>query len=552
MARSHQLFRVIRIARVFIKHDLDEFVDTLHLFRPYRLLIRLLPWRWRGSSNEIPRGVRLREALEELGPVFVKFGQVLSTRPDLLPEDLAGELAKLQDQVAPFSGDQARQMVEQAYGGTLDDHLQNFDSDPIAAASVAQVHLAELTDGTEIVVKVLRPDIHKVIERDLDLLYTLAGLAERYWDEGPRLRPVEVVGEFDKTIHDELDLRREAANASQLRANFKDSNIVYIPQVYWEHTRQNVMVMERIHGIPIRNVDELKKAGIDMRRLAYNGVEIFFTQAFRDGFFHADMHPGNIFVSEDGQYRAVDFGIVGTLSDADKRYLAENFLAFFQRDYHAVASAHLRAGWVPAHTRVEEFEAAIRTVCEPIFAKPINEISFGRFVMQLFQVARRFDMPIQPQLVLLQKTLLSIEGLGRQLYPQLDLWDTAKPFLEKWMGEQIGPKAFVNGLKTEFPGWSRMLPQVPALAFDVMQKLKEADLANQNQTRELKKLRREIATTQRKHYVGLVGAILVLSAFIVSALDGYAPTMIYGAPLTSWAAGGLGAILLILAWPDSR
>ncbi len=552
MARFGQFFRVTRIARVFIKHGLDEFVDTLHLFRPYRLLIRLLPSRWRGFSNETPRGARLRQALEELGPVFVKFGQALSTRPDLLPEDLAGELAKLQDQVTPFSGDQARQMVEQAYGGSLDHHLQNFDSEPIAAASVAQVHLAELRDGTEIVVKVLRPDIHEVIERDLDLLYTLAGLAERYWQEGPRLRPVEVVAEFDKTLHDELDLRREAANASQLRANFKDSEIVYIPQVYWEHTRQNVMVMERIHGIPIRNVDELKKAGIDMRRLAYNGVEIFFTQAFRDGFFHADMHPGNIFVSEDGQFRAVDFGIVGTLGDADKRYLAENFLAFFRRDYRAVADAHLRAGWVPPHTKVEEFEAAIRTVCEPIFAKPINEISFGRFVLQLFQVARRFEMPIQPQLVLLQKTLLNIEGLGRQLYPQLDLWDTAKPFLEKWMHEQIGPKAFVNGLKTEFPGWSRMLPQVPALAFDVMQRLKEADLANQNQTRELKKLRREIAAAQRRHYVGLVGAMLVLSAFIVSALDGYAPTMIYGAPLSSWAAGGLGAVLLILAWPDSR
>ena len=494
----------------------------------------------------------MREALEELGPVFVKFGQVLSTRPDLLPEDLAGELAKLQDQVKPFSGDQARRLVEQAYGGVLEDHLRNFDSQPIAAASVAQVHLAELRDGTEVVVKVLRPDIHMVIERDLELLYSFARLAEQYWEEGPRLRPVEIVGEFDKTIHDELDLRREAANASQLRANFKDSAIVYVPQVYWEHTRRDVMVMERIHGIPIRNVDELKKAGIDMRRLAYNGVEIFFTQAFRDGFFHADMHPCNIFVSEDGQYRAVDFGIVGTLSDADKRYLAENFLAFFHRDYRAVADAHLRAGWVPPDTRVEEFEAAIRTVCEPIFAKPINEISFGRFVMQLFQVARRFDMPIQPQLVLLQKTLLNIEGLGRQLYPQLDLWDTAKPFLEKWMHEQIGPKAFINGLKSEFPRWSRMLPQVPALAFDVMQKLNEADLGNQNQTRELKKLRREIASSQRKNYVGFVGAILVLSAFMVSALDGYAPTMIYGAPLSSWVTGGLGVVLLILAWPDSR
>ncbi len=552
MAHPRQLFRLSRIARVFIRHGLDEFVDTLHLSRPYRTVLRLLPWRWWRAAEDSPRGVRLREALEELGPVFVKFGQVLSTRPDLLAEDLATELAKLQDQVAPFSGDQAKLLVEQAYGDALGDHLRNFNAEPVAAASVAQVHLAELLDGTEVIVKVLRPDIDEVIERDLDLLYALAGLAEQYWDEGPRLRPVEVVGEFDKTIHDELDLRREAANASQLRANFIDSDIVYVPKVYWEHTRQNVMVMERIHGIPIRDVDAIRKAGIDMRQLAHNGVEIFFTQAFRDGFFHADMHPGNIFVSEDGQYRAVDFGIVGTLSDSDKRYLAENFLAFFNRDYHAVADAHLRAGWVPPHTRVEEFEAAIRTVCEPIFAKPINEISFGRFVLQLFQVARRFEMPIQPQLVLLQKTLLNIEGLGRQLYPQLDLWETAKPYLEDWMNRQVGPRAFVEGIKKELPKWNRILPQVPSLAYDVMRKLSEAEFANQSQAAEIEKLRREISAGQRRHFVGMVGAILVLSAFIVSALDGYAPVMFHGAPLLSWAVGSIGAVLLVLAWPDSR
>jgi ubiquinone biosynthesis protein len=552
MAHPRQLFRLSRIARVFIRHGLDEFVDTLHLFRPYRTVLRLLPWRWWRPADDSPRGVRLREALEELGPVFVKFGQVLSTRPDLLAEDLATELAKLQDQVAPFSGDQAKLLVEQAYGDALEDHLRNFNAEPVAAASVAQVHLAELLDGTEVIVKVLRPDIDEVIARDLDLLYALAGLAEQYWDEGPRLRPVEVVGEFDKTIHDELDLRREAANASQLRANFIDSEIVYVPKVYWEHTRQNVMVMERIHGIPIRDVDAIRKAGIDMRQLAHNGVEIFFTQAFRDGFFHADMHPGNIFVSEDGQYRAVDFGIVGTLSDSDKRYLAENFLAFFNRDYHAVADAHLRAGWVPPHTRVEEFEAAIRTVCEPIFAKPINEISFGRFVLQLFQVARRFEMPIQPQLVLLQKTLLNIEGLGRQLYPQLDLWETAKPYLEDWMNRQVGPRAFVEGIKKELPKWNRILPQVPSLAYDVMRKLSEAEFANQSQSAEIEKLRREISAGQRRQFVGMVGAILVLSAFIVSALDGYAPVMFHGAPLLSWAVGSIGAVLLVLAWPDSR
>ena len=552
MVRSNQLFRLLRITRVFVKHGLDEFVVTLHLFRPYRYLLNLLPWRWGGSRYEAPRGQRLTAALEELGPVFVKFGQVLSTRPDLLPEDIAAELAKLQDQVAPFSGEQARSLVAQAYGDAIESHFDSFDSEPIAAASVAQVHLAGLKDGTEVVVKILRPGIQQVIERDLSLLYTLARLAEQYWDQGPRLRPVEIVGEFDKTIHDELDLRREAANASQLRANFENSEIVYVPKVYWDHTRQSVMVMERIRGIPIRNIDELKSAGIDMRRLAHNGVEIFFTQAFRDGFFHADMHPGNIFVTEEGQYQAVDFGIVGTLTDSDKRYLAENFLAFFNRDYRAVAEAHLRAGWVPAHTPTEEFEAAIRTVCEPIFAKPINEISFGRFVMQLFQVARRFEMPIQPQLVLLQKTLLNIEGLGRQLYPELDLWETAKPYLEKWMNEQVGPKAFVDELRKQVPKWSRALPRVPALAHDLLNKLNAADLSNQNQAREIEKLRVEMARGQRRQFVGFAGAILLLSAFIVTALDGYAPTMIYGAPLLSWVLGGLGVLLLIAAWPDSR
>jgi ubiquinone biosynthesis protein len=552
MARPAQLFRLMKISRVFIRHGLDEFIDTLHLFRPLRSVFRLMPWRWWRAESATPRGVRLRQALEELGPVFIKFGQVLSTRPDLLPEDIAGELAKLQDQVTPFSGEQARLLVEKAWGDSIENHLKNFDAEPVAAASVAQVHLAELPDGTEVVVKVLRPDIHQVIERDIDLLYTLARLAERYWEEGPRLRPVDVVGEFDKTIHDELDLRREAANASQLRANFIDSKLVYVPLVYWEHTRQNVMVMERIYGIPIRDIDEIKRVGIDMRQLAHDGVEIFFTQAFRDGFFHADMHPGNIFVAEDGQYRAVDFGIMGTLSEMDKRYLAENFLAFFNRDYHAVADAHLRAGWVPPHTRVEEFEAAIRTVCEPIFAKPINEISFGRFILQLFQVARRFEMPIQPQLVLLQKTLLNIEGLGRQLYPQLDLWETAKPYLERWMNQQMGPKAFIEGVKKEFPRWNGMLPRVPALAYDVLRKLNEADFTNRNQAAELEKLRRDISAGQRRQFVGMVGAALVLSAFILSALDGYAPAMIYGAPALSWVVGGLGAVLLLLSWPDSR
>ncbi len=551
MIRPAQFLRLLHITRVFVKHGLDDFVTTIHLFRPYRFLLQLLPWRWGRGAAE-PRGVRLREALEELGPVFVKFGQVLSTRPDLLPEDIAQELSKLQDQVPPFPGETAVGVIEKAYAEPLTKHFAEFQETPVASASVAQVHLARLHDGTEVVVKVLRPGIKPVIARDLSLLYTLARLAERYWEQGPRLRPVEVVEQYDKTIHDELDLNREAANASRLRANFEGSELVYVPRVYWDHTRRDVMVMERIHGIPIRDVAALKAAGIDMRRLAHNGVEIFFTQAFRDGFFHADMHPGNIFVSPQGQYRAVDFGIMGTLSNDDKWYLAENFLAFFNRDYRAVAEAHLRAGWVPSHTRADEFEAAIRTVCEPIFAKPISEISFGHFVVELFQTARRFDMPIQPQLVLLQKTLLNIEGLGRQLYPQLDLWETAKPYLEKWMRSQLGPRRLIDAIRRELPTLGRVLPQMPALAHVVLHRVSRDGGGTDGQSEQLAKLRRDLAAGQRRQFVGLVGAVLLLGAFLLAALDGYAPTMLYGAPMLSWISGGIGLGLILLAWPADR
>ena len=548
MIPAAQLFRLLRISRVFDRHGLDEFVSTLRLFRLYRWLPRLLPWRWVRRDRK-PRAVRLREALEELGPIFVKFGQVLSTRPDLLPDDIAIELAKLQDQVAPFPGERAREIVAEAYGEPLEEHFSSFSSEPVASASVAQVHYATLCDGTPVAVKVLRPGIEKIIAHDLKLLYTLADLAVRFWSEGRRLRPREVVDQFSRHLEDELDMMREAANASQLRSNFADSELLYVPEIHWDHTRRQVLVMERIEGIVISDVEALHAAGIDMRRLAHNGVEIFFTQAFRDGFFHADMHPGNIFVTPEGQYRAVDFGIMGILNDVDKRYLAENFLAFFNRDYRAVADAHLRARWVPADTRADEFEAAIRTVCEPIFARPISEISFGRLLVRLFQTARRFDMEVQPQLVLLQKTLLNIEGLGRRLYPQLDLWETAKPFLERWMREKLGPRAFIKTLREQAPFWWQAAPEMPGLVHAYLRRANNGELGVEWRASEMEKLRVEMRLNYRRLFLGVVGSALVISAAVVAALDGFMPTMVFGAPLLSWILAGGGVLALCVAWP---
>ncbi len=507
-------WRMLRIVRVLVRHGLDEFVFTLHLFRPYRFMLFLFPGYWFRDRN-VPRGQRLREALEELGPVFVKFGQAVSTRPDLIPADIAVELTRLQDDVLPFPGDQAREVIERALDAPLSQHFASFDIQPLASASVAQVHGATLQDSTEVVVKVLRPGIEKVIERDLQLLYQLARLADRHWPNARRLRPLEVVDDYDKTIHDELDMMREGANASQLRSNFLDSDMIYVPQIYWDHSCREVLVMERVEGIPIRDIDAIRAAGIDLRKLAHNGVEIFFTQAFRDGFFHADMHPGNIFVSPQGQYRAVDFGIMGTLAEADKRYLAENLLAFFNRDYRAVAMAHLRAGWVPATTRPEEFEAAVRTVCEPIFARPISEISFGHLVIRLFQVARRFDMPVQPQLVLLQKTLLNIEGLGRQLYPELDLWETAKPFLERWMREQVGPRALVRALRRELPTVLPLLPELPGLVHELLRRQRDGQLVIRTGSDNAEQVARDLQHRTRQRDGLMLGGGLLLGAIVL-------------------------------------
>ena len=459
-----RLFRLAKILWIGVRFGLEEFAFAAgRSARLARAINALLFWR----DLREPRAARLRLALEALGPIFVKFGQVLSTRRDLLPADIADELAKLQDQVPPFPAAQAIAGIERAFGRPLNQIYAQFDRQPVASASVAQVHFAVIPDGREVAVKVLRPGMLPVIERDLALLDTTALLIERLFADGPRLKPREVVAEFAKHLYDELDLMREAANCSQLRRNFAASPLLAVPEVYWDWCAPEVMTMERMHGTPISQVERLREQGVDITKLALAGVEIFFTQVFRDGFFHADMHPGNIFVATEpgrsGQYIALDFGIMGTLTDVDKNYLAQNFLAFFQRDYKRVAQAHLEAGWVPAGTRVDEFEGAIRAVCEPVFDRPISEISFGRFLLRLFQESRRFNVEIQPQLVMLQKTLLNIEGLGRQLYPGLDLWETAKPFLEHWMSEQVGLRGLIRSIKSEAPQWAIMLPQLPRL-----------------------------------------------------------------------------------------
>lgn len=453
-----RFFRLLKILRVVVTYGLDEFLFAQAQTRGLRRLFGVL-FFWR--SLNAPRAERLRCALEALGPIFVKFGQVLSTRRDLLPEDLADELAKLQDQVPPFPADEAICVIESSLKRPLPTLFASFVREPVASASVAQVHAATLPDGRRVAVKVLRPGILSVIESDLALLRAVAGWVERFSADGRRLRPKEVVAEFDKYLHDELDLMFEAGNASQLRRNFAGSHQLIVPEVFYDYCARDVLVLAWMEGIPVSRISELKAAGVDLKLLSKNGVEIFFTQVFRDGFFHADMHPGNIFVTPQGQYIALDFGIVGALSEVDKRYLAINFLAFFNRDYLRVATAHIESGWVPASTRPEELAAAVRTVCEPFFNKPLAQISFGLVLMRLFEVSRRFNVEIQPQLVLLQKTLLNIEGLGRQLDPELDLWQTAKPFLERWMNEQIGWRALLNNLQTEAPQWAALLPALP-------------------------------------------------------------------------------------------
>lgn len=467
--------RVFKIVRVAVLYGLDDIaMSGLAFPRIIWLIDRLTFWR----DISAPRGERLRRALEDLGPIFVKFGQVLSTRRDLMPADIADELARLQDRVPPFDSDLAIAQITKSLGAHPDQLFASFERDPVASASIAQVHFATLKNGKEVAVKVLRPGMKKSIDEDVALMHIAADWIERLWSDGKRLKPKQVVAEFDKYLHDELDLMREAANGSQLRRNFADSNLLMVPEMYWDYCSSSVIVMERMHGIPISQIERLRAEGVDLQKLSRDGVVIFFTQVFRDGFFHADMHPGNILVSVEpatfGRYIALDFGIVGTLNDFDKDYLSQNFLAFFQRDYKRVAEAHIESGWAPKETRVDELESAVRACCEPIFDRPLKDISFGQVLLRLFQTSRRFNVEVQPQLVLLQKTLLNIEGLGRQLDPELDLWKTAKPYLERWMDEQIGWRGLLDRLKAEAPRYNKLLPQLPRLVHQVLIQVTES------------------------------------------------------------------------------
>jgi ubiquinone biosynthesis protein len=521
--RPRVLVRLLQIQRALVRHGLDDFVRATHLYRPFRFLVYLSPWTWFQRSIGVTRGERLRLALEELGPIFVKFGQAVSTRRDLLPADIADELAKLQDRVPPFDGAVAIASIERAFGLALDDIFGSFEPQPLAAASIAQVHVATLKSGREVVVKILRPGMREIIDLDLEVLDTLAQLADEYWGDARRLRPVELVREYRKTILDELDLLREAGNAAQLKRNFADSALLYVPEVYWDYCRVNVMVMERIHGVIVSNVEELRARGTNIRRLAENGVEIFFTQVFRDNFFHADMHPGNIFVQIDDpqnpRYAAVDFGIVGTLQARDQHYLAENFLAFFDRDYGRVAALHVESGWVPRGTRVDELESAVRTVCEPIFNKPLKEISFAHVLLRLFETARRFDMQVQPQLILLQKTLFNIEGLGRQLYPELDLWQTAQPYLRKWMRERMSPRAVLKRVRAQLPDILVALQQVPQIFQAAVRDAAEGRLQVPAENPAAVQLRDEIRRGNFRRDAATAAAVLWLSGLIWLALS---------------------------------
>ena len=549
-----QFLRLLVIQRVLISHGLDEIIFATHLLRPVRFIFYILPWNWFNKNKE-KRAVRIRLMLEELGPIYVKLGQILSTRRDLIPKDIADEFAKLQDNVAPFSGKIAREIIEDAYGRNINDIFSKFDETPLASASVAQVHSATLKDGRKFIIKVIRPGIESLIRKDLDLLHLLAKKAEKYNKNAKSLKFTGVIKEFEKTIFNELDLQREASNASQLHRNFVYEKRYHVPKIDWELTKRNVLAIERVEGNPIRDINALKAADIDLKCLAEYGVEIFFTQVFRDNFFHADMHPGNIFVvpgekKELPIIKVIDFGIMCSLTEFDQHYLADNLVAFLNRDYHRVAVLHIQSGWVPKETRADELEGAIRTVCEPLIDRPIHEISLGELLQRLFQIARRFDVEIMPQLILLQKTIINIEGIGRQLYPQLNLWETARPEMERWMSERMGVKGFVKSAMLNLPRLIERLPEFPNRTIDLIDKLYDGKIEMENKSNEIRKLRKEMKTYNRKTIVSVIGSGLILSATIIYALNNTTHGEIISIPLASWILGVLGLVLIYFSWKD--
>lgn len=537
-----RLLRLTKIVRVALRYRLDTLINAQRLPTVLRVLTYIAPWRVLPPPQQT-RGERLRRCCEELGPVFIKFGQMLSTRRDLLPNDIVEELAKLQDQVPPFAPEQAIALIEQALEKPIDELFTRFSEQPLASASIAQVHAATLTNGESVVVKVVRPDIENTIRQDIKLMFSVARWIQKYLSDGPRLRPVEVIDDYQHTLLDELDLQREGANTSQLRRNFLDSGLLYVPEVHWDYTRRNVLTLERIDGIAVTDVQALKAQNTNMKLLAERGVEIFFTQVFRDNFFHADMHPGNIFVSKENpdlpQYIGIDCAIVGSLSEPDQYYLARILFAMFQRDYRLVAQLHVECGWVGPHVKVHELEGAIRCVCEPIFEKPLGEISFALLLIRLFQTARRFDMQVQPSLVLLQKTLLHIEGLGRELYPELNLWNTAQPFLQRWLKERYSPCGLYQRARKHLPAVLEQLPQLPALLLQNLEPTRPQHTNNEQQAA-VQQWQRPLATRKRSNRMLTIAAALLLTA-LLSANPGIVDqaTQI---PLTSWGLALAAAV----------
>ena len=540
-----QFGRLLKISAILVRYGLDEFLEATHLYRPMRLLRILAPWRINRNLGERPRGERLRMALTEMGPVYVKFGQIVSTRRDLVPPDIADELALLQDQVPPFPGEEAQAIIEQVLEKPVSELFSRFDQKPLASASIAQVHAATLPDGREVVVKVVRPGVRQQLRRDIDLLLAVAGLAEKYWEGGGRVRPTEFVHEFETFVFDELDMYREASNASMLRSNFDGSKELYIPEIYWPYCREPVLVMERVSGIPVSDIEGLKARGVNLERLAKRGIRVFYTQVFRDNLFHADMHPGNIFVDAtnpaDASFIALDFGIVASLTPKDLHYISENFVALFNRDYLRVAQLHVDAGWVPADTRIDELEAAVRAVGEPNFTRPLNEISFGQLMLKLFQVAYRFKLNIQPQLIMLQKTLLNIEGLGRQLYPALDVMAVAKPELEAILREKHGLDQAAKELRERLPGWLSRAPDMPGLLHEYLKQATTGQLGSRIASEDLARLRKDLENSRRQSHAAIAGAAVLLSGAVLTGLD--------AGPWQWFGYSALGLCMLVLgAW----